>query len=375
MRAAAVCGRCGARRVDQQLGLEALPFCATWERGPRCEACYICRMVEVFEEVKRVLRDDGTLWLNCGDSYATTITGNFGPEMSMPGDGGRFRTNKPNMHHAWKKSGLKPKDLCGIPWRLALALQAAGWYLRSEIIWAKKNCLPESVQDRPTKAHEQVFLLTKQPRYFYDADAVRENGSGKFRTTHTSKFSGDVPFFRTKQGLCVPSTTAYHVRAMRSVLSLASEPFPGAHFACFPTKLVEPCILAGTSAAGVCAACGSPWRRVVEREHLGETKGRRPDPHMACPLGKAEGSNTRGMPFVQSKTTGWTASCSCQAGTVPATILDPFCGSGTTMLTALQHGRHSIGIDLSRAYLDLALQCLTPALAQLPLFGLPGGRT
>jgi len=152
------CHRCGARRIDSQLGLEPTP------------EEYVATMVDVFQEIRRVLRDDGTVWLNMGDSYGSGTTADRNPTS----------TEGPEVPASWsgrsqpQRNGLKPKDLVGIPWRLAFALQADGWYLRSDIIWAKPNPMPESVTDRPTKSHEYVFLLTKSARYFYDQDAASE---------------------------------------------------------------------------------------------------------------------------------------------------------------------------------------------------------
>lgn len=157
------CRKCGATRIDRQLGLEATP------------ELYVERMVAVFREIKRVLRDDGTVWVNLGDSYATNPSGSFGKGNNGRGmEGGEFRSNKP---YSTVVGGLKPKDLCGIPWRVAFALQADGWYLRSDIIWSKPNPMPESVTDRPCKSHEYIFLLTKQPRYYYDAEAIKEDAA------------------------------------------------------------------------------------------------------------------------------------------------------------------------------------------------------
>jgi site-specific DNA-methyltransferase (adenine-specific) len=165
---------------------------------------FLNRLVEVFAEVKRVLRDDGVLWLNIGDSYTSGDRGYRAPDKKNPIRAMSYRPDTPE--------GLKPKDLIGIPWRLALALQQDGWYLRSDIIWHKPNCMPESVKDRPTRAHEYVFLLSKSERYYYDHEAVREaNG-----------------------------------RNRRSVWSIPTQAFKEAHFATFPTALVEPCILAGS---------------------------------------------------------------------------------------------------------------------------------
>jgi DNA modification methylase len=238
--------------VSGQLGLEPTP------------SDYVAATVGVFREVKRVLRDDGTCWLNIGDSYASDAKwgGTTGGKHASGLHGepiGRLK----------RYTGLKPKDLIGIPWRLAFALQADGWTLRSEIIWAKPNPMPESVTDRPTKSHEQVFLLTKHERYFYDQEAVREesttepharggihaalggpmdrNGHSQYDAAHQSRIWGGSG------------------RNLRSVWSIASAPFSGAHFATFPLELAARCIRAGTSERGVCPACGAPWRRVVER--------------------------------------------------------------------------------------------------------------
>jgi len=215
--------------IDSQLGLEPTPD------------AYVASMVAVFREVRRVLRDDGTLWMNMGDSYATSPAGNFGKDMPAPADGGRYRENKPKMD--WARSGLKPKDLVGIPWRVAFALQADGWYLRSDIIWHKPNPMPESVTDRPTKSHEYVFLLTKSARYFYDAEAIKEvalypdgmNGRQPVKSPHGQGFSA---------GRSTGASTGG--RNCRSVWTITTQPYPDAHFATFPEALPERCITAGT---------------------------------------------------------------------------------------------------------------------------------
>jgi site-specific DNA-methyltransferase (cytosine-N4-specific) len=166
---------------------------------------YVERLVGVFEEVRRILTDDGTLWLNLGDSYTSGNRGYRAPDKKNPVRAMAYRARTP--------SGLKPKDLVGIPWRVAFALQEAGWYLRSDIVWDKPNCMPESVKDRPTRCHEYLFLFSKSLRYYYDNESVREaNG-----------------------------------RNRRTVWSIPTEPFAGAHFATFPPSLVEPCILAGST--------------------------------------------------------------------------------------------------------------------------------
>lgn len=219
-----VCAKCGARRIDSQFGLEATP------------EEHVERMVEVFREVRRVLRGDGTLWLNYGDSYA-----------SNPASGGRGQQEGGEHQETPRRAytrplGLKPKDLVGMPWRIAFAFQADGWYLRSDIIWHKPNPMPESVTDRPTKSHEHVFLLAKSQKYRYDADAVREANQGIER-----------PNFDGTQGLLPKGSYSGRDRCgnhpagrnLRDVWTIATHAHPGAHFATFPPKLVEPCIKAG----------------------------------------------------------------------------------------------------------------------------------
>jgi DNA modification methylase len=213
-----------------QLGLEPTP------------EAYITNMVAVFREVWRVLREDGTLWLNMGDGYARS-----GGEQ----DGG----NRELMHLNGKQkrmlsvkgTGLKPKDLCGIPWRLAFALQADGWYLRSDIIWHKPNPMPESVTDRPTKAHEYIFLLTKQERYFYDAEAIREpvTGNAHLRGNGQNPKRQNAEF-GVRSNSTFPAPALVDERNKRSVWTIPTQAYADAHFATFPEELPKLCILAGT---------------------------------------------------------------------------------------------------------------------------------
>jgi DNA modification methylase len=248
---------------------------------------YVQALVGVFREVWRVLRDDGTLWLNLGDTYAAN-RGYQVPDNKHIDVGNHMPMSVP--------VGLKPKDLIGTPWRTALALQADGWYLRSDIVWAKPNPMPESVTDRPTRAHEYLFLLTKQENYFYDAEAVREPSAES--SVARSKYNGTASKPNPKNlaaaaaGIvCGPKSMAKAYgqgRNLRSVWFIPTKPFKGAHFAVFPPKLVEPCLLAGTR----------PGNRV----------------------------------------------------------LDPFCGSGTVGVVARQQGRAFLGIDLNPEYVKLAQQ-------------------
>lgn len=228
------CRLCGATRIDRQIGLE--PTIAE----------YVRTMVDVFRLVRDVLADDGTLWLNLGDSYSA----DRGNTKDKPGFDNKAAAGHANLAIRETKIagqlGLKPKDLCGIPWRVAFALQADGWWLRQDIIWAKPNPMPESVTDRCTKAHEYLFLLSKRERYYYDAEAIKEAAEFGYSPT-PMMFDGigdakDPPirkFGAVEQG---NGGTRNH----RSVWTIATEPYADAHFATFPTALVEPCILAGS---------------------------------------------------------------------------------------------------------------------------------
>lgn len=268
--------------VDGQIGLEQTPD------------EYVAEMVAVFREVRRVLRDDGTLWLNLGDSYSSPTKGGGGTAVSASM---MNRKSKESAERSIKRQGMTPrkfdagglaaKQLLGIPWRVAFALQADGWYLRQDIIWHKPNPMPESVRDRCTKAHEYIFLLSKSERYYYDADAIKEPaivGGGKIKP------SGDYSAgtgTRNDQGRHLSGGfPTGETRNRRSVWTVATEPFKEAHFAVFPPSLIEPCILAG------------------------------------CPKG--------------------------------GTVLDPFGGAGTTGLVADRLGRNAILIELNTAYAEIA---------------------
>jgi hypothetical protein len=284
---------------EGQIGLEDTP------------EAYVGRMVEVFREVRRVLREDATLWLNLGDSYCGG--GGYAPDApcnQRRADGeswGAMNAFSVREGEARKKArpgytppGLKAKDLVGIPWRVAFALQADGWWLRQDIIWHKPNPMPESVRDRCTKAHEYVFLLTKSERYYYDAEAVSEKASGRecgnVKATKAAR-SGDEKH-RTAANL--HAIAAAETRNRRSVWTITTKPYSGAHFAVMPPDLVEPCIKAG------------------------------------CPEG--------------------------------GTVLDPFAGSGTTLAVAAELGRNAIGCELNPAYIELAEKRIAQARSSVALF-------
>jgi len=273
--------------VDGQIGLEPTPD------------DFVGEMVKVFREVRRVLREDGTLWLNLGDSYATGTTA--GRQQSPnPGVGANNPDAQNSVARIGTPDGLKTKDLIGIPWRVAFALQADGWYLRQDIIWAKPNPMPESVTDRCTKSHEYIFMLSKSARYYYDSDAIKEPAiyaelgykdaetyAGKHHKTdkqrgHSRRHAG----FSDRWDSMSREEQCSGTRNKRDVWTVATKPFPDAHFATFPPKLIEPCILAG------------------------------------CPIG--------------------------------GTVLDPFNGAGTTGLVSVKHGRKYIGVELNPEYAAMA---------------------
>lgn len=321
--------------VDGQLGLESTP------------EEYVAKMVEVFREVKRVLRDDGTLWLNLGDSYSGSCQ--TGGVNSISGNG----KSQPHVKHK-RNTNLKPKDLVGIPWRVAFALQADGWYLRSDIIWAKPNPMPESVTDRPTKAHEYIFLLTKKRNYFYDREAIREDpkpgNDGTIRAIARDR-SGPVDI---GNGAHIAERVYKEVKGAnkQSVWTVATKPFKEAHFAAFPPEIPETCIKAGTSERGCCSKCGSPWERIIEHKKPPNAKPKKATEQWNGGTGLKPHKGYRGTPIVDFK--GWQPTCTCGINkTVPCTVLDPFAGAGTTLWVAEQLGVNSIGIELNPDYCDI----------------------
>jgi DNA modification methylase len=316
----------------------------------------------VFREVRRVLRDDGTLWMNMGDGYAAQQGNGFNTHACT---GGTNRVQQMQAEHGDIRvtTGLKPKNLVGMPWRLAFALQADGWFLRSDIIWAKPNPMPESVTDRPTKAHEYVFLLSKAARYFYDADAVREPQSENTHSRGTKWLRGDMVKV-AEAGSGTKNNRSFQAamadlppdagRNLRSVWSIHSAPFPDAHFATFPPALASRCIQAGSSERGCCAACGAPWVRQTETEFV-QLATRRDSRKAIQPGADMADINSRGvMGYNQTRTLGWHPACACEAPAVPCTVLDPFAGTGTVGAVAEQLGRHSVLIELSPAYVKIA---------------------
>ena len=352
--------------VDGQIGLEATP-----ER-------FVETMVEVFGEVRRVLRDDGTLWLNLGDSYAGSGRGGYaGGASTLDGTtDGQDSSRLARMIQSRRRDdamvprsdvavpGLKPKDLCMMPWRVALALQADGWWLRSVICWHKRSPMPESISDRPTSSWEPIFLLAKSNRYYYDAEAVKEQSTSTGGASF-GKVDRIDEALEAGQGARRYERPNYREigRNMRNVWTLSSEPYSEAHFATFPSEIPRRAIRAGTSEKGCCPACGTPWERVVDagvNVHPGDSG--RTDAHGAVQRGKREdgkaiGTIMRGRYQHRgaSRTVGWEPGCACPpAEPVPCVVLDPFLGSGTTIAAARQLGRHGVGIELNPTYAYMA---------------------
>lgn len=384
------CAKCHAWRGE--LGLEPTP------------QLFIDHMVIVFREIRRTLRKDGTLWLNIGDSYAAKPSGS----------GISFRRDRAEVFSKSKRlsrgKGLKPKDLVGIPWMLAFALRNDGWYLRSDIIWSKPNPMPESVEDRPTKSHEYLFLLTKSARYYYDKVAIQEaldpktieRARGNWNVNNASKseayvdqeiYSRSAKEFNSELADKIRSGQVVG-RNRRTVWTIGTEAFAEAHFATFPQELVEICVKAGTSLKGVCGGCGAPWKRVIEKRtsfHSGSGKARVPSGwhqsgsgrHSSRDLRLNSGKHKeldqatggdydiRMGPVNTVETIAWIPTCRCNLPTVPAIVLDPFGGSGTTGLVATKLGRRFILIELKSDYVHISKrrirkECgfLTPAAIQ-----------
>lgn len=401
--------------VENQIGLEESP------------EAYVAKLVEVFRDVRRVLRDDGTLWLNLGDSY-NAYNGKRGSSTSFQSSTEDAVPSLPRGNGLRVKQ-LGNKQLIGIPWRVAFALQADGWYLRQDIIWHKKAPMPESVTDRCTKAHEYIFLLTKNARYFYDAEAISEQVAcdeqtqrKKNSTRNKMEGKGDQDGIYHGRGAAKPFDNWKPTRNRRSVWSLSPSAFAEAHFATFPPELPRTCILAGTSARGACATCGAPFTRVMSATltaHDGKTESQYASGTTANRMSLLrQAARERGEEYQNTKRTlCWRPTCRCsglellddeapvptqrnneadadfqtrhtewlcnherwkqkladlapryeQLSPAPCVVLDPFNGSGTTGMVAIDLGRHYIGIDLNAEYIEMARRRIAPALAAPPL--------
>ena len=336
---------------------------------------YVEHTLMWLREVRRVLRKDGTCWVNLGDSMAGGNS-RYGTEETASE---KQRSNSGTMTFMGQRPsaiapGLKAKDCVLMPFRVALAAQAEGWWVRSVIIWAKPNPMPESVRDRPTDAHEYIFLLTKSKTYWYDADAVRERAiggndhdltgqgyaapgqtpqAGNRAASHKGSYfdRGKTAEHQLGRASSEPRHDSPNGRNCRSVWTFSTEPFPDAHFAVFPRELPTRCIKAGCP-EWVCPKCGKARVRVTERAKpvaSGYAPGR------DARDGKERFCSDTGGYSAEFATLGWT-DCDCGAGFVGGVVLDPFAGSGTTCEVAYHLGRTAIGIDASAKYLDMAIE-------------------
>jgi len=320
--------------MDEQIGLEETPD------------EFIESLVDVFREVKRVLRDDGTLWINIGDSYCAGSR-NTSTIQTMS----EKHRGEPLTRRNKATGDIKNKDLIGIPWMLAFALRADGWYLRQDIIWSKPNCMPESVKDRCTKSHEYVFLLSKSPQYFYDHAAIKE-------ITEDNKGT----------------------RSKRSVWHVSPKPYSEAHFAVFPPELIEPAVLAGASSGGCCSKCLAQYERksgrlcekcsfliptqAKECSNCGYRNTEWLNGRVENSSKRAGEDNTVGALVARKKvmesatvvSKEYYPTCDCDAEKTPCTVLDPFGGSGTTAGVAIKNGRNAILCELNEEYADLIPQ-------------------
>lgn len=393
--------------VDGQIGLE-----------PSLDA-YVHVLVEVFREVRRVLRDDGTVWVNLGDSYARS----GGP--GTQGTSGQRQGRRHTANGALKPSipaGLKTKDLLMVPSRVALALQADGWYLRSEIVWQKRNSSPESVTDRPVSSHEKIYLLSKSERYFYDRHAVLEPmaESSKKRLSQKTLWeqtggpkddkTGNRSMRKTLENI---ARSELQGRNLRNVWTLSTRPSKIPHFAMFPVDIPLTAIKAGTSEGGCCAECGAPYIRKVETPKAPVAAGKRTSTRLEADAvndchtqalmderkenpprttswkpGCDHGIRTVGCRKAQDVpdsehwkrrllwrdmakqpapvTSGFAGTCDHAAAMTPAIVLDPFSGAATTGMAALSLGRRYVGVELNPAYAQLGADRLRQSQNEKP---------
>jgi site-specific DNA-methyltransferase (adenine-specific) len=316
---------------------------------------YVEHLVRILMEVRRVLRSDGTLWLNLGDSYVSAKSRHSSNVQTL--SNGKYRGEPLNGSRPDLRGHpmLKDKDLTGIPWRVAFALQAAGWWLRQDIIWHKPSPLPESVTDRCTKAHEYIFLLSKSARYYYDAESVKEKAKTE-GSVHVHKPGNKMsavagnPMHATKPQRTMV-TGAFRNR--RSVWTVAAQPFRGAHFATFPPMLIQPCILAGCPKE-MCPACGKPRypiMKIVGTRDVENYTGKAEKNYESAGAQNPSDTKRRILRSMSEvKATSGYSDCGCGVRFESGVVLDPFAGAGTTGIVALQEERNFIGFDLSEKY-------------------------
>lgn len=357
-----ICPKCNAFKGP--LGREPLLDCMAWTRDePPCPVCYVCHLRSIFKEIHRVLKDDGTVWLNLGDCYWKSGSGRS--DFKNTDEWSYFQP------HQRKSHSLKPKDLCLVPFRVALALQADGWFVRSDVVWAKRvfverenndigTGMPENVNDRPIDTHEFIFLLTKKNKYFYDWLGYAP--MAKFITVWSrkgsEKYTNNNPRSRwgfTRNEMKLLGDGAIHVpKRLVNVWQINTEPYSDAHFAVMPTKIAYICIKLGTSEIGECPKCGKNWIRKVER--LGRVPATAYSPKVGQKnlfRNESSTSSFKTKEVYVYRGDEFTPSCGCGVRPVPNIVLDPFAGSGTTLFVAKLLGRDYIGIEISDEYISL----------------------
>ncbi len=350
---------------------------------------YVEHTVEILRQIRRVLRKDGVVFWNIGDSYNS----------KEPSNGRSFRRDRASVLSGVSRgvhaNGLKPKDLCLIPFRVALAAQADGWWVRSVIIWNKPNPMPESCKDRPTESHEYILLLAKSARYYWDMEAVRENVTGSAHArgdgvnpkarlpqpvgwdsgsgSH-NKPIGRYPRSRQNESFSAAVNELVSSRNIRSVWNFPTQPYKPSHYATFPAELPKRCIMAATSEKGDCSKCGKPWVRAMKKgltAHDGNTESAYETGTSANRLALLrQAARERGEEYMnESQTIGWQPQCLCYRahsidsflppimyGATPSLVLDPLSGTGTVGEVAKSLGRKAILIDTSEAYCKLAME-------------------
>lgn len=364
-----------------ELGQERSPDCFAWARGvSRCGACYVCRMTDVFAAVRRVLRDDGTLWVNVAGSYAAGKSGRADYRSGDPTSTLTSGARKDGVHYGepiqrTPPPGWKAKDYVNVPALLAESLRADGWFLRAEIALTKVAPMPESCRDRPTRATEKLYLFAKRGAYFYDGEAEKSGlvdpqkgrGLSAYGNADSQDGGGGVASgnFGADAGGKVRRADPSGSRNLWDWWDSSDDDLPPAvwpwrpsggrksgHYATYPLWLPLRCVRLGTSARGACPACGAPWRRVVERTTMKVERSGRAE--ALGEYGRTCVSGTMTEPPA-SRTLGWSPSCKCPpADPVPCAVLDPFCGLATTGVAARLLGRSFVGIELSEPYAAVA---------------------
>ncbi|MBI4869280.1 MAG: site-specific DNA-methyltransferase [Candidatus Wallbacteria bacterium] len=343
---------------------------------------FVGHLVEVFRELRRVLRSDGLFWLVIGDSRSN------GPRRSESagGTGDGWGTQHRDrliadgqVHDHHSIPGFRRKELIGIPWMLAFALRSDGWYLRAENIWHKPAPMPESVQDRTTYAHEQIFMFSKRAHYYYDATAIREpysdprenkagaaGGKTAMRGQAALRPRGNMD----QSGTNIERYYGAGGRNKRTVWTVQPSPYKGKHCATFPAALIRPCIAAGTSERGCCPTCGAPWRRETSKKSRRGTDRKEGSRALVAFPGPPHRGLKNHETAVEVATIGWSPTCKCTPHEpVPCTVIDPFGGAGTTAIEAGRQLRDAILIDLDEASIEEARGRLVRELGLLAMFG------